>query len=903
MYTNSNTILPKQLNSQFKFTWLLSWWLLTILTSTFAYGENSLQDISFTALPGNKVNLSITLAETATAPNVFTVDSPPRLVLDFPNTKLNLPNRNLMIGIGAVRNVKTVEADGRTRVVFYFDHKVTYDLKLQANTVLLRLDNGLNVATQNTSSKITMAQAQIAKPAPPNEQPNVGIETSSASNQIPPDTQANAIQPSPDDSIQPELPKEQPTNSSPELPAEPSANTVPPDNSNPPELKIAGAESAINNQPPIEQPMQPIHSRPIHRQRRSILDETVTANSQTHSSLQSVDFHRGLNGEGQVVITLNNPNTVINLTEEGRSVIVEILNAKLPKALHQKLDVIDFGTPVQKILTEPKGNGVRISVNATGEYEYVAYQVDKVYTLEFYQLTPEKQEKQQKEKELQQKQEERRKKQERKPYTGERLTLNFQDIPVRSLLQLLGEFADHNIVISDEVKGNVTLRLKNVPWDQAVDIILKTKFLGKRENDNVIYIAPNADLISQEQAELEANQKILEADQKALEVAQKIDELAPLKLELIQLNYAKGKDIQDTLSGQKETKSNIAKTSTANSDNAVKSVTTSSPWDHDPGSSLLSERGSVNFYEATNTLLIKDTAENIEKIRALIAALDVPAQQILIESRIVIADNNFSKELGVRFGWSGARELGGGHAVNIGGGQNGHIENSGTVNHGTWLSNIAGNPFGAGFQNDGSTENLMVNLPASSSAGSVDFLIGKIGSYLLQLELTAMQDEGRGEVISSPRVVASNHTKAAITQGVEIPYTTATSSDSNNSIATTEFKKIQLNLIVTPHITLDNRINLELDVIKETPVYFGTSIGADTRSVVTTVLVDDGETVSLGGVYEQSRGNSKTSVPVFGDIPVFGNLFKRTKKNDTQKELLIFVTPKILRPEAIKIAK
>jgi type IV pilus assembly protein PilQ len=713
-----------------------------------ALAGSALKDVSFSALPGNKVQIRLILAGPAMVPTVFSTDSPARLVLDFPDTSVTLTKRTMAVGIGAVHKLTVVEAGNRSRVVLNLDQKVPYHLQTSGNMVLLTLDSGLTPTAQEARS----------------------------------------------DSL-------------------PSVQALP--------------------------------------------------------GLQAIDFHRGPGGEGRVLITLDNPNTMVDVKEEGRNVVLSIPNASLPPALHQKLDVVDFATPVQSIVSEAKGNDVRVTIQAAGEYEYLAYQVDRMYTVELRPLTQEEQEKIKKQRHV---------------YTGERLSLNFQDIPVRTVLHLLGDFTNRNMVISDTVKGNITLRLKNVPWDQALDIILKTKFLDKRDQNNVTYIAPAAELLTQEQTTLAANQKI--------------EELAPLHSELIRINYADADDIAAVIKS--------AGSVSWNTDYSRRDIV-GGPWSTrlrggssrsttravSEGESLLSARGHITVHRQTNSLLIQDTAEKLAEIRGIIAKLDIPVKQVLIESRIVIANNDFARDLGVRFGWSGAREIADGNVANIAGGLTGHIDGTYGVNKGTWLRDVAGNSFNAGIANDSTSENLLVNLPVNAPTGAVNFLIGKIGSYLLQLELSAMQTEGRGEIISSPRVVTTNREKALIQQGVEIPYQESSSSGAT-SVA---FKKAVLSLEVTPRITADSRISMKLEVNKDSPDFSREVNGVppvDTRAVRTTVMVDNGETVVLGGVYERTKTNTRELVPFFGDIPLVGNLFKRTTKADSNTELLIFVTPKIL---------
>ncbi len=551
--------------------------------------------------------------------------------------------------------------------------------------------------------------------------------------------------------------------------------------------------------------------------------------------IQDIDFRRGPGGEGRVILVLDNPETLVNVEEEGGQVVLNILRTRLPDELYQRLDVTDFATPVETVESEPAGDDTRIRIKASGLYEYMAYQADHVYTVEFRPLTPVEKEKIAKEK---------------KVFEGERLSLNFQDIEVRSILFLLGDFTGLNMVVSDTVTGNITLRLKNVPWDQAMDIILKSKGLAMRRNGNVVMVAPTQEIASREELELASQQKI--------------EELAPLRSEFLQVNYAKAADLAALLKSAENR--------------------------------LLSERGQVTVDERTNTLLIQDTAAKLEDIRRMVLRLDVPVRQVMIESRIVIANNDFARDLGVSFGWSGSRDLGSGNQVNIGGGLAGHLDGTYGANKGPFLQDTAGNAFNSGYAlpNGGTAEALLVDLPANAPSGAINFLIGKIGSYLLQLELSAMQQEGRGEVISSPRVITSDQKQARIKQGVEIPFQERTSSGAT-SVA---FKEAVLSLEVTPRITPDDRIDMELKVNKDSPDFAREVLGVppvDTREVETTVLVDNGETVVLGGVYERTKTMSKEQVPLLGDIPVLGYLFKQKDETDNNSELLIFITPKILK--------
>ena len=429
-----------------------------------------------------------------------------------------------------------------------------------------------------------------------------------------------------------------------------------------------------------------------------------------------------------------------------------------------------------------------------------------------------------------------------KNYSGQRVSLNFQDIEVRSVLQLLADFTGLNMVVSDTVDGNITLRLKDVPWDQALDIILQAKGLTSRQHGNVIMVAPIEEVAARERLELEAEQQI--------------EELAPLSSELIQVNYAKAAELSEILNQQQNR--------------------------------ILSERGSVTVDERTNTLLVQDTAQTIRRVRGLIGQLDRPVRQVLIESRVVIASDDFARELGVRFGFNTSDELGD-TSLLVAGGRPGHI--GGTAGFAPGIENPAG---------DG-TEALMVNLPTVlgtagevARGGAANILLGKAGEWLLQLELSAMQQEGRGEVISSPRVITSDQQKAVIKQGIEIPYQEATSSGATN----VEFKEAVLKLEVTPHITPDDRVIMDLEVSKDNPDFSRTVLGVppvDTRSVETSVLVDNGETVVLGGVFEETDNKGQEKIPFFGDLPGVGYLFRNEVIDRSKAELLIFVTPKILK--------
>jgi len=549
-------------------------------------------------------------------------------------------------------------------------------------------------------------------------------------------------------------------------------------------------------------------------------------------SVTGIDFRRSPEGAGRVVVQLSDPATPASVKQEGNRILVDFTGADLSDDLMKRYDVVDFATPVTMFDATRFGNSTRIAVTATGDFEQLAYQTDNQYVIEVRQRPRATAVVSQKD----------------KVYTGERLTLNFQDIDVRPVLQLLADTSGQNIVVSDSVKGRVTLRLQNVPWDQALDIVLKTKGLDMRRKDNVILVAPQAELAAQEKAELAAQKDI--------------QELAPLRTEFLTVNYAKASEIA----------------------RLVKST---------GGGSMLSERGNVTVDERTNTLLVQDTAENLSAVRAMVATLDIPVRQVLIESRIVIVSDDFQRDLGVRAGFTRVsddiKDL---MAVS------GSAQATDTI-MGSALDNLAstGQPFPVEVPFGPAFERYNVNMPVANPAGRIALSILDFDDFLIDLELSAAQNEGRGEIKSTPRVITANQREAIIEQGVEIPFQESASSGAT----TTQFKKAVLSLKVTPQITPDDRVILDLVVTKDSvgqlvPSATGGVVPSiDTRNIQTQVLVKDGQTVVLGGIMETERRDNVKKVPGLGDVPIVGNLFKSKTKINNRDELLIFVTPKILR--------
>jgi type IV pilus assembly protein PilQ len=559
-------------------------------------------------------------------------------------------------------------------------------------------------------------------------------------------------------------------------------------------------------------------------------------------SLRSIDFRRSETGAGRLIVRLSDPRTPINLTQQGTQIIIDFSGAELPKGLVRRYDTVDFGTPVTGFDAQSVNGNAHIVLDTTGNSEPLAYQSDDEYVVEVSPIRRTAQAAAEGPKE----------------YKGERLTLNFQDIETRAVLQLLADASGQNIVVSDTVTGSVTLRLQNVPWDQALDIVLRTKGLDKRQEGNVIIVAPAAELATREKAELSAKKDI--------------QELEPLRTEYLQVNYAKASDIANLLRGGLP---------------GVQTATSTT-------NSVLSARGHVSVDDRTNTLLLQDTADRIADVRRLVATLDIPVKQVLIEARIVVVTNDYERDLGALMGLTATRQNG----------TNGLYTTTGTA-AGTdsivssALTNIGTNgtqypvtlPTGAN-----ATNRYNVNLPVASPAGSI--ALGILGSdFLVDLELDAAQTENRGTVISSPKVITANQREATIRQGVEIPYQQSASSGAT----TIAFKDAVLSLKVKPLITPDNRIILDLTVSDDTVGQVVVASGGvnvpsiNTRTIETQVVLSDGQTVVLGGILETTHSDAETKVPWLGDIPVLGNFFKNTTKVDDKDELLVFVTPKIIR--------
>ncbi len=569
----------------------------------------------------------------------------------------------------------------------------------------------------------------------------------------------------------------------------------------------------------------------------------------THA-LRDVDFRRGRNGEGRVIVDLSDATAGIDIRQQGKTLIVDFIRTTLPRNLERRLDVGDFATPVVTIDTFAQGGNTRMVIEPKGLWEHSAYQTDNRFIVEIkpIQEDPNK---------LTQGS--------RAGYKGEKLSLNFQNVEVRAVLQVIADFTGLNIITSDTVTGSLTLRLKDIPWDQALDIIMQTKGLDMRKNGNVVLIAPREELAVKEK--------------QALEAQQQISDLEPLQTELFQLNYAKAQDILNLIN--------------------VRTGTTGAQAGSER---FLSKRGTAFVDPRTNILFVQDVPSKLEEVRKVIRQIDTTVRQVVIESRIVVADDKFSRQLGVRFGMQTGFTLNKRYAGGFGGSLNTqpviHTEGN-TVTRDTRTQTpyeLASGLASAGYSD---SPQLNVNLPVPTPAGQLALTLINLGSgNLINLELSALEADSRGKVVSSPRVVTADNQKASIEQGTEIPYVTPGSA---NSPATVQFKKAVLRLDVTPQITPDNRIIMTVEIRKDSVgqlVNLGNGFtvpAIDTKNVTTQIAVNNGDTAVIGGIYEETVNNDVTKIPLLGDLPVLGYLFKTTDKSIEKTELLIFLTPRVVK--------
>lgn len=527
------------------------------------------------------------------------------------------------------------------------------------------------------------------------------------------------------------------------------------------------------------------------------------------NAIANVDFHRSKEGGGDVVIDLSNTTIPVDVKKQGNKVVVRFSNTQLPAKLQRRLDVTDFGTAVTYVDAKMSGDDTLVTITPKGDWGYLAYQADNVFTINV--KAKKAQAKSTDEKAFR--------------YTGKKLSLNFQNIKVRSVLQLIADFTKLNLVASDSVTGSITLRLKNVPWDQALDLILKTKGLAKRKVGNVLMVAPADEMAAREQARLQSKQKH--------------EQLVPLKSEFFSINYAKAADLAALLKGK---------------------------------GGFLSDRGRISVDQRTNMLIVQDTAKRLDTIRDLITTLDVPVQQVLIEARVVIASNDAANAIGVRWGGNQAQSFNSGNdSLNF------------------------GSDFGSAGGTAGTPSDMVVDLGVTGP-GSTHFSLGFFhgSSSILQLELSALDSEGKAQLVATPKVLTADQQTAVIASGQEIPYSTASDSGTN-----VEFKDAELKLEVTPHITPDGRVIMDIKVNDDSvgQMYSGVP-SIDTHRVETSVLVDNGETVVLGGIFQRQKRDQVIKTPFLGDLPWIGNLFRKTVKSDSKQQLMIFITPRLIKKGA-----
>jgi type IV pilus assembly protein PilQ len=738
-----------------------------------ALAANTLQSVSASPLPGGKTQLTLTFSGQAVAPQAFSTNTPPRIAMDFADTRNGLAQRSYNLGQGAAESVSAVAANGRTRVVVNLSQPAPYVTRVQGNQLLVTIGDGMQNATAAADPAPAQNPALAPVAPPPQSERSLAVATAN------------------------------------------------------PDKSVAMASNNV---------------------------------------ITRVDFQRGDHGGGKLVFSFSQAGAATSMHTNGDTTTIDVAGANLAAAQARRLDVTSYATPVRSVNTHAVPGGARIEVDTRGVVQTASYQTGNQYVVEFSRPVSSETTALGAPKPVE--------------YKGSRVTFNFQDIPVRSVLQLLADVSNLNIVASDSVQGNVTLRLVNVPWDQALDVILRAKGLAKRQNGNVVWVAPQTELAKYEE-------NIADARQKQLDSAQLVTDYIPI-------NYGNAKQIADLLtSGAKA--GNVGGGGGASSSNSERG--------------FLSPRGSVSFDERTNTLLVNDTPEKVQEIRQLVSVLDRPVKQVLIESRLVIATDNFTRELGAKLGIAGFHINPSGQVLSTGS----SIEDvTGTGNSArTWQNGVVqaigtgGNPFTVAPPTI--TSGLNVNLPANTSgvtASSIAF--GILGNdYLLNLELSAAQQEGRSETISQPKVVTANNQEASIVQGQQVGYLTFQNSGAGGGqgTATVQFKNAALELHVTPTITSDNRVFMKLKILKDAVSALVPNPGGgfvpqiDHREIDTSVLVKNGQTVVLGGVYEFTNEHDVTKVPFLGDIPILGALFRDKVNKNNKAELLVFITPHILGQE------
>lgn len=696
---------------------------------------NTLDDLTFSALPGDRFEVRMQFSEAPPKPEGYTIEQPARIVLDFPGVNSGLTENRFPLSMVNAKSAMVLEGDGRTRLILNLAEIAPYRSRTEGdNTYIIEVGSEQTAGSATTGSTIEppVSSAMVA------------------------------------------------------------------------DAGSGGKVKAGSRQSP----------------------------SQAQTQITEIDFRRGDAGEGRVIIGLSNPRVSIDMQESGGAIELNFEGARIPGDLANRYDVVDFATPVKFVDADNQASGAQIRVEASGEYDYLAYQTDKQYIISVKPLSP---------REIEQREN-------RFDYSGERISLNFQDIEVRAVLQMIAEFTDLNLVTSDSVSGNVALRLDNVPWDQALDLVLKTKGLDKRQVGNVLMVAPAAEIAERERQELETEKQL--------------QELAPLRTEYIRVRYANARELFDLFG---------ASSGGGGSQGGGGGGSTGS---------ILSERGQAIVDERTNSIILTDTEEKIAQFRQLVDQVDIPIRQVMIEARIVIANTDFRKDMGIRWGGIAA----GTHNGN-------RIDAGGSIDS---LDAEPGSPsqffFGGGTTD--LEEDMIVDLGVVNPAGSIAFDIIS-DNVLLDLELSALQDSGQAEIVSQPKVITGDKQQATIESGTEVPYQEASASGATS----TSFKEAVLKLDVTPQITPDNNIIMDLIINQDSIGEIDLASGIptiDVTEIQTQVLVADGETVVLGGIYQTEQQSGVTKVPFFGDIPYLGRLFKQTVDRQNKRELLIFITPRIM---------
>lgn len=657
------------MNKMIKLLGALIWTLW--VTTSFAAAQNVITAIEVSDLSTQKQQIKITFSGDAPTPTSFSVNTPPRIALDFPNTVNQTGKAAEQVNSFVLRSMNIAEGSGRTRLMLSLQKQASFETKVVGKTIMVTLDGTASAPSSTETTHFAAESKQVAS------------------------------------------------------------------------------------------------------------TETI----------KSIDFRRGSLGEAKIIVDLSNPNVGIDIRQAGKNLVVDFAKATLPKNLERRLDVSDFGTPVAKVDAYAQGDSTKLSIEPTGNWEYSAYQAENRFIVEVRQRVEERI-------------------QAAKPtYKGEKLSLNFQNVEIRTVLQVIAEFTGLNVITSETVSGSLTLRLKDVPWDQALDIILQAKGLDQRKVGNVLWIAPRDELAAKEKQELE--------------VRKQITELEPTRTQFFHLKYHKAEAFEKILKDEKQ--------------------------------KILSSRGSVVIDPRTNTLMVQDIPSKLEELRTLVDKIDIPVRQVMIEARIVEAEDTFSRVLGSKLG----------------------VSRTGTTN------------------DYGGSTSLASGGLSGYAAGALTASFGSVLGSVIDLELSALEAEGKAKIVSSPRLVTADQMEAVIEDGQEIPYTTISDGGTN-----VQFKKATLSLKVTPQITPDGNVMMDLKVNKDSPgetVSGGLAI--NTKQITTKVLVENGGTVVIGGIYVQTQNNAVTKIPLLGDIPFIGHLFRQTTKEDEKRELLIFVTPRILRPE------